>query len=372
MDTGSAEIPFLDLARNLDGIKAEVEEAIAGVVSGGHYILGPEVNLFEKEFAAYLGCSAAVGVASGTDAITLSLKALSIGAGDAVVTTPFTAPPTAMAIRRSGARTVLADIEEGGYGLDAGQVRRNMTPDTRAVVPVHLFGEVVDMEAMCSLADETGAVLVEDACQAHGAESGGRMAGTMGTCGCFSFYPTKNLGALGDGGLVATDDRGLAAHLRSLRDYGRTDRDTFTYDGFNSRLDEIQAAVLRVKLRHLDALNRRRRELAGLYLGGLQGLPLDLPSEKPGRGHVYHLFVIGTDERDLLVRSLAQQGIQTCVHYPIPIHLQPVMADLGYAKGDFPRAEAAAGKVLSLPLNPSLSEEQVEKICRSIRNHFGG
>jgi dTDP-4-amino-4,6-dideoxygalactose transaminase len=365
-------IPFQDLSGQFRDIQPEIEQVIRAVLDGGSYILGDELDRFELEFADYLGAAHSVGVASGTDAITLALRALGIGDGDEVITTAFTAVPTIMAILMTGARLVLADIGENGYGLDANEAARHVTDRTRAIVPVHLFGECLDTAALLSLARGSKAHLVEDACQAHGARRSGVSAGMSGAAGCFSFYPTKNLGAYGDAGAVATNDAGLAEKLRKLRDYGRSERDLFLEVGGNSRLDELQAAVLRVKLRYLDDWNARRRRLAALYGELLDGLPLDLPVEQPPGSHVYHLYVIGSGDRDGLARALAAKGIETYVHYPRPVHLQPALAFLGYSSGDFPRAETAAHRALSLPMHPGMTEEEVETVARGIRAFLEG
>ncbi|MFH1151310.1 MAG: DegT/DnrJ/EryC1/StrS family aminotransferase, partial [Actinomycetota bacterium] len=260
---------------------------------------------------------------------------------------------------------------EGGYGLDACEVERVATPDTRAIVPVHLYGECMDLSALLDVAHRLGAVVIEDACQAHGARLGGKAAGTFGAAAAFSFYPTKNLGAFGDAGLIATDDTAVAGRLRKLRDYGRSCRDLFEEPGRNSRLDELQAAMLRIKLERLDAWNERRRSLAALYAAELEGLPLDLPRENEPGSHVYHLYVVATDGRDALKRHLEERDIAALVHYPVCPHLQDAFANLGYGPGDFPRAESAAAHVLSLPLHPWLSDQDAMTVAREVRAFFG-
>jgi len=275
-----------------------------------------------------------------------------------------------MAILLTGARPVFADIREGGFGLDPEQAGSAVTGRTRALVPVHLFGEHVETDGLATVARDAGAYLVEDACQAHGARRGKKAAGMSGSAGCFSFYPTKNLGAYGDAGAVATDDADLAARVRALRDYGRSGRDVFAQVGRNSRLDELQAAVLRVKLRQLEEWNDKRRRLAALYNSLLEGLPLELPIEQTPGSHVYHLFVVAGPDRDGLAEALAAKGIQTHVHYPTPVHLQPALQFLGYSSGDFPRAEAAAERVLSLPMHPRLEEADVEAVAREIKAFY--
>lgn len=363
-------IPFLDLRNAFLDLRSELEAALTAVLEGGSYILGPEVASFEREFADFVGSARGVGVASGTDAITLSLEALGIGDGDEVITTPFTAIPTAVAIARSGARPVFADIVPDGFSMDPREAARAVTERTRAILPVHLFGECIDMGPFMTLARERGLEVVEDACQAHGAVRAGGMAGSFGRTGCFSFYPTKNLGAYGDGGMIVTDDEVLSGRVSRLRDYGRSGRDTFDELGENSRLDELQAALLRVKLRHLEGWNARRRELASMYSGELAGLPLELPIEEEEGSHVFHLYVIRTDARDALAARLEQRGIQTVVHYPIPVHFQGAFASLGHSRGDFPRAEEACRSVLSLPLHPWLTEDDLRTVASEIKDFY--
>lgn len=360
-------VPFLDLSRQYALIKGEMDEALLRVGARGSYIMGSELEDFQQRFAAYCGCARAAGVASGTDAIALALKALNIGPGDEVITTPLTAVPTVMAIIQAGATPVFADIEEGGYGLDPAEAAKAAGPRTRALLPVHIFGECVEMDTLLDLAGRLGIALVEDACQAHGASWQGHPAGSLGAMGCFSFYPTKNLGAVGDAGMVTTGDESLYYRVCSLRDYGRSSRDTFSEPGWNSRLDEIQAAVLGVKLSHLDQWTARRKEIAGVYNQAFSGTDLFLPIERPGRGHVYHLYVVSCDYRDDLASMLSSRGVQTHVHYPAPVHLQPALMHLGYARGDFPRAEAASARVLSLPLNPWMTDAETELVANATR-----
>ncbi len=363
-------IPFQDLSRQFNDLQTEIEAAIRGVLEGNRFILGPEGEAFEQEFAAFLEHGQAIGVASGTDAILLTLQALGVGEGDEVVTTPTTAVPTAMAILLAGARPVFVDIEENGFGMDPVQAEEAAGSRTRAFLPVHIYGEALDIERLCEIAHALGLPLVEDACQAHGVRFDERMVGTFGAAGCFSFYPTKNLGAYGDAGLVATSDSELAEKLRMLRDYGRTGRDTFMQVGRNSRLDELQAAILRVKLRRLERWNQDRRRLAAIYLEELAGLPLQLPVARPQRGHVYHLFVVATPLRDELQEWLKGREVETHVHYPTPVHLQPAMAGFGFKPGSLPRAEAAAASVLSLPMYPGMPEGNARQVAEGIRAFF--
>ncbi len=336
----------------------------------GSFILGEEVVLFEEEFASFLGGGHAVGVASGTDAITLSLMALGIGPGDEVVVPAFTAPPTVVAVCRSGARPVLADIEEGTLNLDPAEAEKVSGPRTRALLPVHLYGNPAPLPDLIQLCEERRLFLLEDACQAHGASLEGRPLGTWGACGSFSFYPTKNLGALGDGGMVVTGDAGLAARVRSLRDYGRSGQHLLDEVGLNSRMDELQAAFLREKLPSLERWNRRRGELASRYLRGIEGLPLQVPRLPTASRPSYHLFPVFTPRRDELAAYLRDRGIGTAVHYPLPIHLQPAFSFLGHRAGDFPRAERAASRALSLPLYPELRDEEAEEVVSALRDFF--
>ncbi len=363
-------VDFLDFSRQHRALRDDLLGAFSRVLDGGHFILGEEVRLFEQEFASFLGAEEAVGVASGTDALLLSLKALGVGTGDEVVVPAFTAPPTVVAVALSGAAPVLADVRMEDFTIDPDRVEEAVTERTRAVIPVHLYGSPAALEELEDTCSRKGLYLVEDACQAHGGRLHDRSLGTWGRCGCFSFYPTKNLGGLGDGGMVATGDPELASRLRSIRDYGRRERDLLGEIGYNSRLDELQAALLRVKLERLEEGNRRRRRLAGIYLEGLEGLPLRLPPTRPGALPAFHLFCVSTPERDRLAAFLGERGIRTLVHYPTPIHRQPAFAHLGYGEGDFPVAERAASEALSLPLYPELEEGEAEETVRAVRDFF--
>ncbi len=363
-------VDFNDFSRQRRALGDELREAFARVLDTGHFILGEEVRLFEEEFAACLGAGEAVGVASGTDALLLSLKALGVGPGDQVVAPAFTAPPTIVAVALSGAVPVLADVRAEDFTIDPAGVEKALAGRTRAVLPVHLYGYPAPLEELSAICSREGLALVEDACQAHGATLKERSLGTWGDCGCFSFYPTKNLGGMGDGGMVATGDPSLAARLRSIRDYGRIERNLLGEIGYNSRLDELQAALLRVKLPRLLADNQRRRDLAGIYMEGLKGLDLRLPPASPEAMPSLHLFVIATPRRDQLKRFLEEKGVQALIHYPTPIHLQPAFSSLGYREGDFPVAERAAAEALSLPLYPELKEEEAEEVVAAVRRFF--
>ena len=347
----------------------EVEAAVRRVLDRGWYILGPEVEAFEAAFAAYHGVAHAVGVANGTDAIELAMRAAGIGPGDEVVTVAHTAVATVCAIERAGATPILVDIDPITYTMDPAAAQAAITPRTRALLPVHLYGHPANLPALIALADRHGLALIEDCAQAHGARLGGKLVGTFGALGAFSFYPTKNLGAYGDGGAIITDDAGLANRLRQLRNYGQLERGVHRERGVNSRLDEIQAAILAAKLPHLDAHNAMRRELAGWYREALAGLGVALPAED-GRGldvfHAYHLFAVRHPERDRLRESLASRGIGTLVHYPVPVHRQPAYDDLGYAQGSLPVTERVAAEVVSLPLYVGLDREDVGVVADAI------
>ncbi|MGE3956827.1 MAG: DegT/DnrJ/EryC1/StrS family aminotransferase [Vicinamibacterales bacterium] len=344
---------------------AAVRAAIERVVSSGWYVLGPEVAAFEAEFAAASGARHAVGVGTGTDAIALILRALGIGPGDEVITTPLSAAYTALAIIMSGARPVFADIDAERHTLSPAAVERAITPRTRAILPVHLYGQPADMRALAAIASRHGLALVEDACQAHLATTDGRPVGTVGVAGAFSFYPTKNLGALGDGGAVVTNDPSLAERVKRLRNGGQTDRYHHLEAGINSRLDEMQAAILRARLPRLREWTDRRRGLAAAYRAGLTGTGGVRVPAAFDEGHVYHLFVVRTQARAALQAHLASAGVETLVHYPVPIPRQPALA--AHQPTDCPEANRACDEVLSLPLHPGLTATEVETVVASVR-----
>jgi dTDP-4-amino-4,6-dideoxygalactose transaminase len=363
-------VPFADLNLQRDQLSEAIHEALTRVINRGWFILGPEVEAFEQEFAAFVETLQAVGVASGTDSLSLSLLALGIGAGDEVVTSPLTATFTALAISRVGARPVFADVEPETLNLSASSVEQRLSDRTKAIIPVHLYGNPCDLPALRDLARAKGLHLVEDACQAHGAKLDGRPVGSWGVTGCFSFYPTKNLGALGDGGMIVTNDDDLADRLRRLRNGGQVSRYVHQEVGINSRLDELQAAVLRAKLWKLPEWNRRRRALAEHYRQNLEGTPLKMIRVLESAEPVVHLFVVRVPDREELQESLIAEGIQTLIHYPIPAHLQPAYAGLGQGEGSCPVAEQAAKEILSLPLYPELAESDVERIAEAIRGYY--
>jgi len=367
-----ASVPVLDLTRYDETLKADIARAVGEVFSTGRFVLGPAAESFERDLAAFLGCRHVVGVSSGTDALLVALMACGVGPGDEVVTTPFTFFASAGVVARLGARPVFVDIEPEGFEIDAERLAAALTPRTKAIVPVHLYGQAADMDAILAIARPRGIPLVEDACQAIGAAIGGRAAGTLGDLGAFSFYPTKNLGAAGDAGAVATNDDALAALLRDLRVHGAARDYVHERVGGNFRIDAIQAAVLRAKLPRLPGWNERRRAIAASYRERLAALEragrLVLPAELPGRRHVYHQFVVRVraGDRDAVRRRMAERGVATSVFYPIPLHLQVCFRELGGREGDFPEAERAAKEVLALPIFPELRDDEVARVAEAL------
>ncbi|TAM62522.1 DegT/DnrJ/EryC1/StrS family aminotransferase [bacterium] len=360
-------IPMLDLALQYGALKADLDRAIAGVLESGQFINGPNVRAFETEVAAYLGVTHAVALNSGTDALHLALRALGIGPGDEVITTPFTFVATTEAIGLVGATAVFADIDPRTYALDPLEIERLITPRTKALIPVHLYGAPADMERILAIARQHGIAVVEDCAQSIGARAGGHQTGTLGEIGCFSFFPSKNLGAYGDGGMLVTNSERIAARARALRTHGGAVKYRHEELGVNSRLDEIQAAILRVKLPHLETWNLQRRAIAQRYSDQLRDLPaVQVPYDRPGSLPVYHQYTIRTEQRDSLQRMLSDVGIQTMVYYPTPLHLQPVNAHLNYRPGSLPQAERAAAEVLSLPIFPELGVRDQERVIAAI------
>jgi dTDP-4-amino-4,6-dideoxygalactose transaminase len=357
-------IPFNDLKAGHLLLADEVHQAVRRVVDSGWYILGAEVEAFEAEYAAYHGVAHAVSVANGTDAIELALRAGGIGPGDEVITVSHTAVPTVCAIERTGATPVLVDIDALTYTIDVAAARAAVTTRTRALVPVHLYGHPAAMDEVMALAGEYKLLVVEDCAQAHGALDHNRLVGTMGHMGAFSFYPTKNLGAYGDGGAIITNDSHFAERLKRLRNYGQVRRYVNAERGVNSRLDEAQAAILRVKLVHLDEHNRLRRQMAAYYT---EHLPqLQRPCSSQGIEHVFHLYVVRHGARDELMEALKREGIGTLIHYPIPVHLQAAYADLGYQRGSLPVTEQIVSEIVSLPLYIGLRLEQVARVAHAL------
>ncbi len=361
-------IPYLDLKAQYQSIQKEIEEAVKRVLESGHYVLGDEVKSFEDDFAAYCGTRFAVAVNTGTSALHLALLAAGIGPGDEVITTPLTFVATAAAVLYTGAKPVFVDVNPKTLNLDPAKVSGALTPRTKALLPVHLHGKPVDMEALLAIAEKHRIPLIEDAAQAHGAEFQGRRAGSMGLAGCFSFYPGKNLGAYGEGGAVTTNDEGIARKIRLLRDWGAEKKYHHDLKAFNFRMESLQGAVLKVKLKHLEKWTEARRALAGRYDEKLKGLPLQIPQTPPGTRHVYHVYPVLAENRDKLQQYLEGKGIQTLIHYPLPVHLQKAYSDLGYKTGDFPVAEKACDQLLSLPLYPEMTETQVDEVAGAVRD----
>jgi dTDP-4-amino-4,6-dideoxygalactose transaminase len=361
-------VPFVDLRAQLAGIRSEVDAAMARVVDRGDFILGGEVALFEEEFAAYCGADRGIGVDSGTSALELILRALGIGPGDEVITAANSFVASALAVSYTGATPVLVDVDDRTATITAESVEAAISPRTRAILPVHLYGQPADMDPILELADRNGLAVVEDAAQAHGARYKGRPVGSLGTAAAFSFYPSKNLGALGDGGMVVTSDAALAEEVRRLRTYGQLVKNESATIGYNKRLDELQAAVLRVKLPHLDRWNAARADRASAYakrLAGIEGLRL--PTVRDDADPVWHLYVVDVERRDAVRERLAMLGISTGIHYPIPIHRQPAYAHLGQAAGSLPVAEAHATTSLSLPMYAELDDAAVEQVAEALR-----
>ena len=363
-------VPFVDLGAQYRGIKSEIDAAIRRVLDTSQFVLGDEVEAFEREFAAFCGTAHGVAVNSGTSALHLALVASGVVPGDEVITVPFTFIATAAAIEYTGARPVFVDIDDRSLTMDPAAIQAAITPRTKAIIPVHLYGQTADIDPIREIASRHGLTVIEDAAQAHGARYKNRAAGSLGDLWCFSFYPSKNLGAYGEGGMVVTNRPDAAARIRLLRDCGQESKYRHTVRGFNARMEGFQGAILRVKLRHLPAWTEARRRHAARYHALLADAGLTLPSEMPYATHVYHLYTVRTRGRDELQGALTADGIHTGLHYPTPVHLQLAYADLGYARGDFPASERAAGDVLSLPMFPEMTDEQIQTVVASVRRAF--
>lgn len=367
------KVKFLDLRLQYLEIKKDIERPLSETFNRGDFILGKEEVIFEREFAKYCGSKFAVGVNSGTDALFLGLLSLGIGSGDEVIVPVFTYIASALAVTFTGARPVFADIKEDTYNIDVAKIQKLITKRTKAIMPVHLYGQCADMKPILDLAENHNIKIIEDAAQAHGAmyKAKGnqwRKAGTMGDLGCFSFYPTKNLGAFGDGGMIVTDNEQLFKKLLLLRDYGRISKYKHICVGYNSRLDTVQAAILRVKLRRLDEWNKLRRRNAEIYREGLKGVKgVILPVEADSSYHIYNVFAVRLKNRDGAMVELNKKGISAIIHYPIPLHLQKVYKNLGYKRGDFPIAEKVSREIVSLPMYPHLKESQIRFIVKAIK-----
>lgn len=360
------KIQFVDLKREYQEIKEEINQAIQRVLESRWFILGKELEAFEKEFAEYIGVKHVIGVNSGSDALYLAVKALGIGKGDEVITVSHTFISTVDAITRNGAKPVFVDIDPETYTMDVSQIEKKITERTKAIIPVHLYGHPADMDQIMEIAEKYDLYVIEDASQAHGAEYKGKKVGNIGHIGCFSFYPTKNLGAYGDAGAIVTNDDELAEKLRMLRNYGSPKKYYHEFIGVNSRLDEIQAAVLRVKLKYLNEWNEKRRKIAKLYNELLEDSDVIMPIEKEWAKHVYHLYVIRHGERDKLQQHLLKNGIKTQIHYPVPVHMQEAYLNLGI-NAKLPVTERVSKEILSLPMYPWLKNEEIEYISEIIR-----
>jgi dTDP-4-amino-4,6-dideoxygalactose transaminase len=358
-------VPFVDLQAQHQALSGEISRAVGAVIERGDFILGGAVEQFEAEFASYIGARHAIGVGTGLAAIELALRAFDIGPGDEVITPANTFIATVLAIVAVGARPVFADVDAATYTIDPGAIASAVTPRTRAIVPVHLYGQPVDLDAVAAVARRHNLLVIEDAAQAHGARYKGARAGSLGAAAAFSFYPSKNLGAFGDGGIITTSDGRAAERLRLLRNYGQRVKYHHTIAGTNSRLDTLQAAVLRVKLPHLDRWNGARRRHAAAYAERLRGRVLT-PAAAADVEHIFHLYVVESDDRDGLQQRLRARGVDTGIHYPVPAHLQETCTALGYKAGDFPVTEQAAARILSLPMYPELTEQQIEYVAESV------
>ena len=363
----NVKVPYLDLKAQYHSIKPEIDAAIARVLESGQFVLGSEVAGFEEEFATYCGTAECIALNSGTSALHLALLAAGVGPGDEVITVPFTFVASVAAVIYAGARPVLVDIDPPSFTMNPAAIEAAITPRTKAILPVHLYGQSADMDPIMEIARRHGLVVIEDAAQAHGAKYKGRPVGSVGDMACFSFYPGKNLGAYGEGGAVTTSNPEYARTIRMLRDWGQERKYHHVLRGFNYRMEGFQGAILRVKLRHLERWTEARRTLVSLYNQHLADSGVETPSEMPWGRHVYHVYTLRVDDRDGLQTALQAYGIQTGIHYPVPAHLQPAYADLGYGRGAFPRSEEAARQVLSLPLYPELSSQAVSEVAGAVK-----
>jgi len=372
MEIPTPPVPFVDLVRQYRDIETEVQEAISSVLEKGDFILGTAVREFEKEFAAFNQVPHCVGVADGTDALNLALLALGVGPGDEVVVPTHTYIASALAISSTGAKPVFVDCDPVHYSVDIRGIEKALSPRTKAIMPVHLYGHPADMDPILKIAKERKLFVIEDTAQAHGATYKGRICGTIGNVGCFSFYPGKNLGAYGDGGAVVTRDAALAEKIRLLRNYGQKVKYVHTMKGFNSRLDNVQAAVLRVKLKYLSKWNENRRNAAIHYKKLLENGGLGLPRMASYANPVWHLFVVQTTDRPGMQKRLDSEGISYGIHYPIPVHLQEAYRDAGHRRGDFPVSEQLADRILSLPMFPEIREDEIRRVCNVLLSASGG
>jgi dTDP-4-amino-4,6-dideoxygalactose transaminase len=360
-------VPYLDLKAQYQSIKPEIDAAISNVLDSCQFVLGSEVAAFEQEFAAYSGATECIAVNSGTSALHLALLAGGVGPGDEVITVPYTFVASVAAVTYAGARPVLVDIDPHSFNMNPAAIEAAITPRTKAIMPVHLYGQPADVDPIMEIARRRGLIVIEDAAQAHGAKYKGRPVGSIGDMTCFSFYPTKNLGAYGEGGAVTTNNREFARSIRMLRDWGQDRKYHHVVRAFNFRMEGFQGAILRVKLRHLEQWTEARRTIVSKYNRLLADSAVELPQEMPWARHVYHVYTLRSDDRDALQAALLTEGIQTAIHYAVPVHLQPAYADLGYRKGALPQSETAANQVLSLPLYPELSEQAITFVAHAVR-----
>ncbi len=365
------KMKFIDLPAQYKNLRKEVNLALIQTLKEGNFILGKRVKVLEKKIAKLVGTKFAVGLNSGTDALFLSLKALGIGRGDGVITTPFSFMATAEVIATVGARPVFVDINPETYNIDADKIKKAITKKTKAILPVHLYGQMADMKKIMQIAKRKSLFIIEDAAQALGASQNGKIAGSIGVAGCFSFFPTKNLGAFGDAGMITTNNGKLAEKLKMLRNHGSREKYYHEFLGVSSRLDEIQAAIILAKLPYLKKWNKKRQKIASFYDKNLKGVgDIIIPSALKNNVHIYHQYTIRTKYRDALVRFLKRKNIPVAIHYSIPLHLQPALKYLGYEKGDFPEAERAADEVISLPIYPEFKKSEQQKIVKEIKNFF--
>jgi dTDP-4-amino-4,6-dideoxygalactose transaminase len=366
-------VPFLDLNSQYQSIKEEVQVAISRVLESSQFVLGEEVEAFETEFAAYCGeVEHGIAVNSGTSALHLALLAAGVGPGDEVITVPFTFIATVSAVDYTGARPVLVDVDPTSRTMDPNQIEAAITSRTKVILPVHIHGQPADMDPILEIARRCNLLVIEDAAQAHGAEYKGRRCGSVGDLACFSFYPGKNLGAYGEGGIVLTNNDEYARKIRMLRDWGQERKYHHELKGYNYRMDSIQGAILRVKLAHLDRWNDARRTHAKRYAELLAGSGVEVPEECEGGKHVFHVYAVRVDERAALQKTLNAEGVQTAIHYPVPVHLQQAYSDLDYRVGDFSVSERLAREVLSLPIFPEMTEQQIRTVAGAVRNHAAG
>jgi dTDP-4-amino-4,6-dideoxygalactose transaminase len=360
------KVPFLDLKVQYHSIKPEIDAAVGKILESSQFVLGEEVAGFEREFAAYSGASQGIAVNSGTSALHLALLAAGVGPGDEVITVPNTFVATVAAIKYTGARPVLVDIDPVRYTMDPARLEAAITSRTKAIIPVHLYGQPADMDPILEVARRRKLIVVGDAAQAHGAKDKGRPIGSLGDLVCFSFYPGKNLGAYGEGGMVVTSNEGYAKTIRMLRDWGQDRKYHHVLPGYNYRMEGMQGAILRVKLRYLEQWTEARRSHAARYAELLKGTGLGLPVEAPGTRHVFHVYAVRTDRREAIMAALGEQGIQTGIHYPVPVHFQPAYADPAYTRGSFPLAERAADEVLSLPMFPEMTDQHIQTVSQAL------